>query len=121
MKIKKIVALALLLLLTVSAALPTAVYAAADETSETVEAMTEIEAEAKVTSSKAYACAIIIAAGAGLGALSMALASRKASEGIARQPEAAGEIRSSMMLSLVFIETAIIYALLVVIMLIFVL
>ncbi|MBQ2618415.1 MAG: ATP F0F1 synthase subunit C [Oscillospiraceae bacterium] len=55
------------------------------------------------------------------GAIAIALASRKANESIARQPEASGEIRSGLMLSLVFIETAIIYALLVVILVIFVL
>ena len=42
-------------------------------------------------------------------------------EGIARQPEAEGKIRTTMMLGLVFLETAIIYALLVVILIIFVL
>ena len=53
--------------------------------------------------------------------IGMGIAAAKAAEGISRQPEAAGEIRSSMMLGLVFIETAIIYALLVVILIIFVL
>ena len=38
-----------------------------------------------------------------------------------RQPEAEGKIRTTLMLGLVFIETAIIYALLVVILIIFVL
>ena len=47
--------------------------------------------------------------------------SAKATEGIARQPEAEGKIRTTMMLGLVFLETAIIYALLVVILIIFVL
>ena len=42
------------------------------------------------------------------------------SEAISRQPEAEGKIRSTFMLGLVFIETAIIYALLVVILIIFV-
>ena len=45
----------------------------------------------------------------------------KSAEGIARQPEAQDKIRTTLMLSLVFIETAIIYALLVVILIIFVL
>ena len=45
----------------------------------------------------------------------------KSAEGIARQPEAEGKIRTTMMLGLVFLETAIIYALLVVILIIFVL
>ena len=45
----------------------------------------------------------------------------KTAEGISRQPEAEGRIRTAMMLGLVFIETAIIYALIVAILIIFVL
>ena len=45
----------------------------------------------------------------------------QAAESIGRQPEAEGKIRTTLMLGLVFIETAIIYALLVVILIIFVL
>ena len=51
----------------------------------------------------------------------MGLAVAKSAEGISRQPEAEGKIRTTLMLGLVFIETAIIYALLVVILIIFVL
>ena len=51
----------------------------------------------------------------------MGLAISKAVDGIARQPEADGKIRTSLMLGLVFIETAIIYALIVAILIIFVL
>ena len=51
----------------------------------------------------------------------MSIAISKSVEGISRQPEASGDIRSSMMLGLVFIETAIIYALVVAILIIFVL
>ena len=61
---------------------------------------------------------IIAAAG---GAIGMGMAISKSAEGIARQPEAEGKIRTTMMLGLVFLETAIIYALLVVILIIFVL
>ena len=60
----------------------------------------------------------LAACGGGIG---MGLATAKAAEGISRQPEAEGKIRTSLMLGLVFIETAIIYALLVVILIIFVL
>ena len=45
----------------------------------------------------------------------------KAAENIAEQPEASGSIRTSMMMGLVFIETVIIYAFIVAILLIFVL
>ena len=55
------------------------------------------------------------------GAIGMGMAIAKSAEGIARQPEAEGKIRTTMMLGLVFLETAIIYALLVVILIIFVL
>ena len=51
----------------------------------------------------------------------MGIAISKAVDGISRQPEADGKIRSSLMLGLVFIETAIIYALIVAILIIFVL
>ena len=51
----------------------------------------------------------------------MGLAISKSAESIARQPEAAGSIRTAMMLGLVFIETVVIYALIVAILIIFVL
>jgi F-type H+-transporting ATPase subunit c len=51
----------------------------------------------------------------------MGMAVAKSTEGISRQPEATGEIRSTLMIGLVFIETAIIYALIVAILVVFVL
>ena len=51
----------------------------------------------------------------------MGMAISKSSESMARQPEVADKINSTMMLGLVFIETAIIYALIVAILVIFVL
>lgn len=51
----------------------------------------------------------------------MAISIAKSTSGMARQPEAAGKINSAMMLGLVFIETAIIYALIIAILIIFVL
>ena len=70
---------------------------------------------------KGWAAAIVIASVAIAGAISMGLAIIKAIDGIARQPEAEGKIRTTMMLGLVFVETAIIYALIVAILVIFVL
>ena len=72
-------------------------------------------------SAKAIACGIAIGLAAGAGAIAMGIAVAKANGSIARQPEAVGNIRSTLMLGLVFIETAIIYALLVVILIVFVL
>lgn len=73
------------------------------------------------TGSKAIAAGIAIGLAAGAGALGMGIAVAKTSESIARQPEAEGKIRSTLMLGLVFIETAIIYSLIVAILVIFVL
>lgn len=54
-------------------------------------------------------------------ALAMGNATGKAAEAIARQPEAAGKVNSSLMFGLIMMETCAIYALLVAILLIFVL
>ncbi len=70
---------------------------------------------------KAIAAAIAVGLAAAGGAIAMGLAVAKSAESISRQPEADGKIRTALMLGLVFIETAIIYALLVVILIIFVL
>ena len=73
------------------------------------------------TGLKAIAAAATIALASVAGAISMGVSISKASESISRQPEAAGSIRTSLMLGLVFIETAIIYALIVAIQIVFVL
>ena len=70
---------------------------------------------------KAIAAGIAVGIAAAGGAVGMGLATAKSTESIARQPEAEGKVRTTLMLGLVFIETAIIYALLVVILIIFVL
>lgn len=70
---------------------------------------------------KAIASGLAIGIAAAGGAVAMGMATAKASESIARQPEAEGKVRTTLMLGLVFIETAIIYALLAVILIIFVL
>lgn len=51
-------------------------------------------------------------------AIGMAMVIGKALDGIARQPEAEGKIQSSLILGLIFIETAIIYVLLIAILLV---
>ncbi len=87
--------------------------AAAEETTQTQ--------QDSVTGSKSLAAGIAIGLAAAGGAIGMGVAVGKSSEGVARQPEAESKIRTTLMLGLVFIETAIIYALLVVILIIFVL
>lgn len=85
------------------------------------ENQSDASAEADATGSKALAAGIAIGLAALGGALGMGIAISKSAEGIARQPEASGNIRSTMMLGLVFIETVVIYALIVSVLLIFVL
>lgn len=84
------------------------------------EETTEEEADSGV-GFKSVAAGIAIGLAAAGGAVGMGLAAGKSVESIARQPEAESKIRTTLMLGLVFIETAIIYALLVVILIIFVL
>ncbi len=69
---------------------------------------------------KAIAAAIAILV-AGAAAIGMGLAIAKALEGIARQPEAEKKISKTLILGLVFLETCVIYALVVAILVIFVL
>ena len=89
---------------------------------EATEAAEETESEVSdSTKTKIIAAAALIAVVAGLGAVAMGWAITNAGSNIARQPEAAGNIRTNVMLGLVFIETAIIYALIVAILIIFVL
>ena len=76
------------------------------------------EAAAAATDSAIPAKAI---AAAGAGAIAMGISIGKATEAISRQPEATDSIRGSLMIGLVFIETAIIYALIVAILVVFVL
>lgn len=85
---------------------------------ESIEILTVQE---QTKGSKSMAAAIVVGISAAAGAIGMAFAISKAVEGTARQPEAGGKIQTMLMLGLVFIETAIIYALIVAILIIFVL
>lgn len=100
--------------------------AAASDTAQAAEAqlLEEDTADSIVlsdTGAKAVACGIAIGLAAIGGTIAMGMATGKASDSMARQPEIQSNIRTTLMLGLVFIETAIIYALLVVILIIFVL
>ena len=112
---------ALILLISMMVMKITATDMAFADTASDQESAQEESGDAESTgSSKGVASAIAIGLAALGGGLGMGLAANGASEGIARQPEAESKIRSTFMLGLVFIETAIIYALLVVILIIFV-
>ncbi len=86
------------------------------------EGETTVETQAAdSTGDKAIAAGIVVGLAAAAGAIGMGIAVAKSTESMARQPEIAGKINSTMMLGMVFIETAIIYALIVAILIIFVL
>ena len=91
---------------------------------DTADAAVAAEAEAGADNStgmKALSAAIAIGlAGIG-GTIAMGMAIAKSNEGVSRQPEAAGKIQTQLMLGLVFIETVVIYALIVAILIVFVL
>lgn len=61
----------------------------------------------------ALAAALAIGIAAAAGAIGMAIVISKALDAIARQPEAESKIKSNLILGIVFIETAIIYALII--------
>ena len=121
----KLLTVILTAVILISSAVLPAFAADGEVTDEAVTSAVPAEAaEAEETdgvSVKAIAAAAIIIVAAGAGAIAMALSVMKSVDGTARQPEAAGNIRTSMMMGLVFIETAIIYALIVAILIIFVL
>ena len=110
-KMKKMFTLAWVLMIIVALAIP---VFAADDTATAAEADNTLGL-------KAIGSGLAVGIAAAGGAVGMGLVAGKSTEGISRQPEAEGKIRTAMMLGLVFIETAIIYALLVVILIIFVL
>ncbi|MBQ8264321.1 MAG: ATP synthase F0 subunit C [Oscillospiraceae bacterium] len=109
---KRILTVAIMVLMLL--ALSVSAFAAGPEEAEAAE-------EGLALGDKAIAAGIAIGLAAAGGAVGMGISIGKSSEGISRQPEAEGKIRTTMMLGLVFIETAIIYALIVAILIIFVL
>ena len=119
---KNLILFALVTLLALALTVPA--FAANTDTTEAAavaEAAAESTAAGMTVTGKAFASGIAIAIASGLGAISMGIAVGKSTDAIARQPEAESKIRTALMLGLVFIETAIIYALLAVILIIFVL
>lgn len=110
-----VLAVAVVLLLTLVCVPVMAAEPAADD------AVEETAANDGGISGKAMAAAIAIGLAATAGAVAMGIVIAKAVDGISRQPEADGKIRTTLMLGLVFIETVVIYALFVSILVIFVL
>ena len=120
MKISKMISMLFVVLITAVLVFSMGRTALAEETETGAEVVTE-EKEDSSVGTKAIAAAVCVGLAAAAGAIGMAMAVSKSAESMARQPEAADRINSTMMLGLVFIETAIIYALIVAILVIFVL
>lgn len=118
--VKKVSVALLVLMLATLLAVPAC---AVDEPTDPQTATTEVQTDGGESSIglKAMAVGVAIGLAAAGGAVGMGIVGGKAADGISRQPEMEGKIRTTLMLDLVFIETAIIYALLVVILVIFVL
>lgn len=124
MKLLSVVAIMMVLIFTGTVSMPVlASDTGGDQNavSEEVQVVEEDDNDSEVLSSKAMAAALVVGMVGAAGAIGMAIAIAKSTDGMARQPEAAGKINSAMMLGLVFIETAIIYALIIAILIIFVL
>ncbi len=117
---KKIPVILMLLIMLSAFTVPVYASAAADPVTASDTSETTSDTGSAI-GDKAAAAAIAVGHAAGCGAISMGIAIAKSVEGISRQPEAEGKIRTSLMLGLVFVETAIIYALIVAILIIFVL
>ena len=122
---KKNKLLALLMVLTICASfivLTATAFAQNDETTleETAE-VSQVETQDTAKGAKGIASGITIGLTGLGGAIGMGMAISKAADGISRQPEADNKIRTTLMLGLVFIETVVIYALIVAILIIFVL
>lgn len=123
-KLAKLLAAVLLLFVVAGVALiPMKAKAAEGEDGNAYEIVEAGDTNYKLstTAMKALAAAIAIGLPAALGALAMGIGVAKSVEGISRQPEASGKIQSLWMLGMVFIETVVIYALVVTILIVFVL
>ena len=119
-KLMRILMLGLMIVM-IFTALSVCVSAVDEEATEakTVEETAETADNSKGT--KALSAALVVGLAAATGAVAMGFAIAKSVEGISRQPEAESKIRTALMLGLVFIETAIIYALIIAVLIIFVL
>ncbi len=118
---KKIIAMGILAVLICTFCSFTAFAASSDASAAEQTSAEAVQTVDNTTGNKAVAAAVCVGIAAAAAAVGMGIAIAKSSEGISRQPEAAGSIRTSLMLGLVFIETAIIYALIIAILIIFVL
>lgn len=120
---KGIITALILMMIMLAVAMPVLAAGEAEAATDTAVSVAAAAEEAKdnTLGDKAMASAIVVGLAAAAGAVGMGWAIAKSVEGISRQPEAEGKIRTTLMLGLVFVETAIIYALVIAILIIFVL
>ena len=116
-KIKTFSALLMLVMALFVIAVP-AFASATNEEAVTTEAAAPADNN---TGFKGIGAGLCVGLAAAFGALGMGIATGRSNESIARQPELKGDIRTNLILGIVFMETAIIYALVVAIIIIFVL
>ncbi len=128
MKLKTIktmaVALAVIILVMAGAGVAGVISAqAADTTAAAAAEEAAAEAGAGINDilGKAIGAGVAVGLAALGGGIGMGIAVGRCGEGVARQPEMSGKIQTIMMLGLVFIETVVIYALIIAILTIFVL
>ena len=121
MKKRNIVRMLMIGLATIALAVLALSAATLSVSAEAASEPAQVEQENDSVGTKAIAAGIAVGVAAAAGAIGMGIAIAKSAESMARQPEASGKINSAMMLGLVFIETAIIYSLVVAILIIFVL
>ncbi len=120
--VKKVPAVLIVLMMAGMLALPAKAAGESDAAMVSQTATAEVETDENFSIGlKSIAVGLAIGLAAAGGAVGMGIVGGKAADGISRQPDMEGKIRTTLMLDLVFIETAIIYALLVVILVIFVL
>ena len=81
--------------------------------------MTNLAPEVLITIVTIITCGAAIVLGTAVPALAEGKAAQKALEGMARQPEAAGDLRTTLLISMALLESTAIYVLLVVLILIF--
>lgn len=119
---KRITAILLALILCVSLSVVAFADGEAAEAPAAAEtAAAQQDPELQLKNVKAIAAAALLGVAATVGAIAMLVSIKGSVEGTARQPEAASNIRTTMMLGLVFVETIVIYALIIAILIIFVL
>lgn len=110
-----------LMIVMIFTALSVCVSAVDEEATEATAVEETAETADNSKGTKALSAALVVGVAAATGAIAMGFAIAKSVEGISRQPEAESKIRTALMLGLVFIETAIIYALIIAVLIVFVL